>query len=184
MTSATLGAVLITTLLCHGCVAPGELRPRHPSTRSASPATARGGESQHESEAEPERGAGTQALNFFTGGSGEVGDLDGVTFGLDYEYRVTPRIGAGGFAEVVTGLERSFATGLQFSWHAVAELVLVAGPGFERRHGDQWRPIGRFGAFYEIPLSEDGWVLSPAVFYDVTESEDLWLYGANIGYVW
>jgi hypothetical protein len=67
-------------------------------------------------------GAGTQAVNVFAGGSDEVGDDDGATFGLDYEYRLAPEWGVGGF-----------------------------GPGVERRH-DEWSAIARVGTFYEFPL--------------------------------
>lgn len=88
----------------------------------------------------------------------------------------------GGFAENVTGLDRAFAAGFQLGWHCYRELVVVAGPGLERREGD-WEPIVRVGAFYEFPTG-GGWVLSPAVFYDFLEAEDLWIYGLNLGYSW
>lgn len=129
-----------------------------------------------------EHGAGTQALNLFLGGSSEFGDSDGETFGLDYEYRLSPKWGVGGFAEVVSGLDRSFSFGAQLYWHPVGELVLVAGPGFEQRE-NRWEPIARFGSFYEFPIG-DGWVISPAVFYDVTTEEGLFIYGFNFGKVW
>ena len=107
---------------------------------------------QHEEHAEGHQaghaehhGAGTQTANFFVGGSDEAGEFGGATFGLDYEYRLAPKWGVGGFAEVVTGIDRSFATGLQAYWHVYGELVLVGGVGAERHH-DEWAAIGRVGA--------------------------------------
>jgi hypothetical protein len=136
----------------------------------------------HHAEGAEGHGKGTQALNGFFGGSAEIGDLDGLTFGLDYEYRLSHKWGVGGFVEAVSGLGRSFAFGAQAYWHVVGELVLVAGPGLER-HGDSWEPIARVGAFHEFPLG-GGWVLSPGVFYDLTPGEDLLIYGINLGYIW
>jgi len=159
---------LCASLLALGCAAPGGSSPQEPAPRAAPHAE--------------EHGAGTQSLNAFAGGSQEVGDRDGGTFGVDYEYRLAPRWGVGGFAETIAGLERSFAVGAQAYWHAVDELVLVAGPGLERSHED-WSGILRVGGFYEFSLG-DGWVLSPAIFYDFTEHDDILIYGLNLGYIW
>jgi len=131
---------------------------------------------------EEEHGAGTQAVNAFLGVAGEDGELEGAAIGLDYEYRLSADWGVGPFAETVTGIDRSFTAGAQLYWHALGELVFVAGPGIER-HRDEWRPIGRLGAFYELPLG-DGWVMSPGVFYDVTEAEGILILGLDLGYVW
>ena len=139
-------------------------------------------EEEPEEEHGEEHGAGTQALNLFLGGSSEFGDRDGETLGVDYEYRLAPKWGVGGFAEGVSGLDRSFSVGAQLYWHPVGELVLVGGPGLERREG-QWEPIARFGTFYEFPIG-DGWVISPALFYDITTEEGLFIYGFNFGKVW
>jgi len=127
-------------------------------------------------------GKGSQAFNVFAGGSGEIGDKDGWTFGVDYEYRLSEPLGIGAFAELVTGLDRSFATGVQLYWHAIGDLVLVAGPGLERHH-DEWLPLARLGGFYEFPLG-GGWVLSPALFYDIVEGDDFWIFGLNLGFLW
>ena len=93
---------------------------------------------QHESEghAAEEHHSGSKTLNLFVGGSGEAGDLDGITIGLDYEYRLTTHWGIGGFPEAVGGLDRSFAGGLQGYWHAHADLVLVVGAAAERHHDE------------------------------------------------
>ena len=164
---------LCASLLLAGCVASGTLPPPPAAVYHAPPVE----ESYPE-----EHGGGTQVVNLFVGSSSEVGDLDGFTFGLDYEYRLTHEWGVGGFAEAVTGLDRSSSVGVQAYWHAVRELVLVAGPGVER-YGSEWGAIARVGAFYEFSL-RDGWVLSPAIFYDFSEHENLLIYGLNLGYVW
>lgn len=62
----------------------------------------------------------------------------------------------------------------------------MAGPGFERARGTEyrsveWSAIFRVGGFYEFPLS-GGRVLSPAVFYDFTDGHDnTFVYGFNVG---
>ncbi len=164
---------LLASLLLVGCAAsPMRMLPSVPVSVVA----------PSEEDHSEEHGAGTQAVNFFFGGSNEVGDQDGITYGLDYEYRLAPEWGVGGFAEAITGLDRSFATGIQAYWHPIGELVLVAGPGVERLH-DEWGAIARVGVFYEFSLGGH-WVLSPALFYDFTEHENLLIYGVNLGYVW
>jgi len=137
-------------------------------------------EEEHAPEHAEGHGAGAQAVNFFLGGSSDIGDADGLTVGVDYEYRLSRLWGIGGFAEGVGGLNRSFSVGAQAYWHGAGNLILVAGPGLERRH-DEWEPIARVGGFYEFPL-EDGWILSPGIFYDFTPNEDLLIYGINLGY--
>ena len=139
-------------------------------------------EEDHSEEHSEEHGAGTQTINLFFGGSGEVGDLDGFTFGVDYGYRIGPRWGVAAFAETVTGLDRSFAAGVGAFWHPIGEWGLFAGPGLERNH-DEWGALGRVGTYYEFFL-DDGWVLTPAVYYDFSEHTDLLIYGAYIGYAW
>lgn len=136
----------------------------------------------HAGEAHHEHGRGTQAVNVFIGGVDEIGRDEGFAIGIDYEYRLSPKWGVGGFAEAVTGAERSFVAGLQGYWHAVADLVLVAGPGVERRDGEA-EGVFRIGAFYEFPL-QTGFVLSPGIFYDFVEGDDVVVYGINIGKIW
>ncbi len=180
---------LALSLALAACTAPGS-----PIGRSAPPAHSSPGgavqalEAAEEQGGEPERGAGTQAVNLFLGGSREDGERNGFTFGLDYEYRVLDDVGIGGFSEATTGLHRAFATGGQVYWHAWRELVLTGGVGAELKdhhtgEGATWDPILRIGASYEIPLSDDGWVISPAVSYDFTQEENLLLFGANLGCV-
>ena len=170
---AAVNYSLAVATLMNGCTAsPMQMSPSAPVSLT----------SQTEEHHSEEHRAGTQAVNFFFGSSTEVGNQDGLTFGLDYEYRLAHEWGVGGFAEAITGLDRSFATGIQAYWHPVGELVLVAGPGAERLH-DEWGAIARVGMFYEFPLGRS-WVLSPAVFYDFTEHENLLIYGVNLGYVW
>ncbi|MFT5049412.1 MAG: hypothetical protein ACI8QZ_000805 [Chlamydiales bacterium] len=169
--------VVVLALLAVSCVTSGG-SPLRPVPRGS--AVEEGHDENHEDAHVENHGAGAQALNLFVGGSSDIGDADGFTIGLDYEYRLSHRWGIGGFAESVSGLNRSLSLGLQAYWHAVGELILVAGPGVERR-GDEWEPIARVGGFYEFPIG-DGWILSPGVFYDITPNEDLLIYGLNLGF--
>jgi hypothetical protein len=163
-----------------GCSTTREASRRRPPASSALPVPDPALEESAAREGEPE--GETHAVNAFVGGSAEIGDRDGHTFGVDYEYRFAPRWGVGGFLEAVTGLDRTLATGAQLYWHAVADLVLVAGPGLERSH-EEWGGLLRTGGFYEFSLG-NGFVLSPALFYDFTEHDNFFLYGLNLGYVW
>jgi hypothetical protein len=127
-------------------------------------------------------GAGRQSAIVFVGGSEEIGDRDGFTLGLEYEVRLSPGLGVGVFAEGVSGLNRSMALGGQLYWHAVAGLVLTAGPGVDRSH-DEWGAMWRLGVLYEFPLG-DGVFLAPALAYDFTEHDDIVVYGLSVGYSW
>lgn len=143
---------------------------------------------QDEAEARGEA-VGEQTLNVFVGGNTEFSRArsftaarEGFALGLDYEYRVAPRWGLGGFADGLAGTDRSFVTGFQAYWHVVSDLILIAGPGVERHH-DEWAPIVRVGAAYEFEL-ESGYLLSPCLFYDFTQHENVLVYGLNFGTVW
>jgi len=182
---------LLSSISALGCAASGDAEATHlagvAAYQDGQPRTEQAAGSHGQAEEGHDgghegHGKGSQAFNFFAGGSRETGDRDGWTFGVDYEYRLSDPLGIGGFAEFVSGLDRSFATGLQLYWHAVGDLVLVAGPGLERHH-DEWRPLARLGGFYEFSLG-GGWVLSPAFFYDIAEGENFWIYGLNLGFLW
>lgn len=190
MVGMQLWRVLVPCLLGAACSAPP---PRPHSALAEGPGAGRliraiENAEEQASHLDHEHGAGTQAVNLFLGGSREDGERNGFTFGLDYEYRVLDDIGVGGFSEATAGLHRAFATGGQVYWHAWRELVLTGGVGAELKdhhtgEGATWDPIVRIGASYEIPLSDDGWVISPAISYDFTQEENLLLFGANLGYV-
>jgi hypothetical protein len=149
---------------------------------TAAPPLPRGTPPQHtEAEAHGQaHGAGAQSVSVFVGGSEEVRDRDGFTLGLEYEYRLAPRVGVGAFVERVSGINRSLVFGGQLYWHAVADLVLTAGPGLDRSH-DEWNAVWRLGALYEFPL-EEGIFLAPAIAYDFTEHEDIIVYGLSVGF--
>ena len=171
--------LLLILVITVGCAAPHAIDPSQAVL--AIPASEAPLESD-DAEGDAERGRGSQAVTGFLGGSGEVGDLEGWTFGVDYAYHLSSTWAVGGFAEAVSGLDRSFAAGLQAVWLPIWDVVLVAGPGLERHH-DEWRPIVRVGGAYEFPLG-DGWVLAPGVYYDFTDGNDLLIYGLNLAYIW
>jgi hypothetical protein len=174
---SSLSRTILVCMLAGGCAA---------ATRKPWPAPPLNSvlEDEHREEHEAHEGhkKGTQVATLFLGGSGEVGNSDGFALGAEYAYHVNDRWAYGAFADGVSGLDRSFAAGLQAYWHATHALVLVAGPGLELHH-DEWRPIARLGATYEFPMGK-GWALAPAVFYDITEGENLWIYGLNISSAW
>ncbi len=126
-----------------------------------------------------EPGAGSPSIGVFVGGSGDLWDLDGFVFGLDLGYRLTDQFGVGLFAEGVSGLNRSFATGTQVFWVSPVDIVLFPGVGVERRDSE-WEGILRFGIEYEH-VRPDGWGIAPSLFYDVGESESRVIYGVTLG---
>lgn len=174
-------AVRLLTLVLFGlsCATPSH----SPSQPAPEPAPLLGpGEPNAEEPHSEGHGAGSQGLSVFIGSTTEFLDSEGLTVGLDYEYRLSHKWGVGGFAEGISGLDRSFAVGAQGYWHVAGELVLVAGPGAERRH-EEWEPIVRVGGFYEFPLGA-GWMIAPAIFYDITPEQDIFIYGVNLDYIW
>ena len=179
----SLRVIPLTALLLAGCAASGKQpppEPMAPPVRSAPIAEDRS-ESDGASDSS-EHSERPHAVNFFVGGSSEIGDLDGITFGVDYGYRLTSRWSVGAFAEAISGLDRSFATGLQGYYRVTEEFILMAGPGMEQS-GEGWGPFARFGTAYEFRLA-DQWTLAPAIFYDFTERENVLVYGLNLGFLW
>ena len=169
---------------CHGPSLPQDPEPVESESQEAAVAAQAegGGESDEVEGEELHHGAGSHTVAGFFGGSDEPGDFEGFTFGLDYGYRIGDRWGLGVFAEGVTGIDRSFATGLYGFVNPVGELVLIAGPGVERNQ-ESWGVIGRVGAAWEFPL-DDHWTASPGVYYDFSEHTNLLIYGVSLGYSW
>lgn len=136
---------------------------------------------EHHAAGHERHGPGTQTANLFVGGSSEPGDLEGLTAGVDWEYRIAPRIGVGVFIESVTGQDRSLALGAQATIHATEHVLFFGGLGLERNH-HEWGAIGRIGAGYEFPIEND-LILTPTIAYDFSEHDDLIVYGVSIGMV-
>jgi hypothetical protein len=103
----------------------------------------------------------------------------GFTLGLDYEYRLSKRIGLG-FV-----VERAFAEIDSTTLLAVADIHLVrglavqAGPGVEFVD-DESLFVFRLGMLYEFELGE-AFTLSPQLHYDVSAGEDAIVFAVAIG---
>ncbi len=124
---------------------------------------------------------GTHALNLFAGASLTESE-EGVSVGLDYEYRVTDLFGVGAFVDVAGGDFRSVALGAAVYIHPIERVVLVVGPGFDV-DGSDGAFLLRLGGFYEFPVGKAGkYVIAPAVYYDFVDGhENVIVIGVSFG---
>lgn len=129
---------------------------------------------------------GEHVANLFLGLSANEEEAYAGTIGVDYEYRFRPNFGLGTFLEYIGeqgGRQqrslRTVAAGLAAYYHPTEHVVLIAGPGAERHHGE-WNALMRFGAAYEFHVSET-MLVSPGVYFDVSEVSNTLIFGVNIG---
>lgn len=105
---------------------------------------------------------------------------DEPTVGVDYEYRLTPKIGVGALVDRAGGdLDATIVAGALF-FHPYERLLLLAAAGNENTdHGDEF--IVRVGIGYEFELN-GGWTLTPQLNFDFVEDEETKeVYGIGIG---
>ena len=118
-------------------------------------------------------------LSVFIGATHAEG-ADEPTVGVDYEYRLTPKVGVGALVDHAGGdLDSTIVAGVLF-FHPHEGLMLLAAAGNENTdHGDEF--ISRAGIGYEFELHE-GWTLTPQLNFDfVKDEETKEVYGIGIG---
>ncbi len=95
---------------------------------------------------------------------------DEPTVGVDYQYRLTPKIGVGALVDRAGGdLDATIVAGALF-FHPYEGLLLLAAAGNENTdHGDEF--IVRAGIGYEFELN-GGWTLTPQLNFDFVEDEE------------
>jgi len=146
----------------------------HDAPHASGPAPAHEAEHEH-----AERG--THVMDLFLGGTDEIRDRDGYTFGLDYGYHLGEDWGVGAFAEFVSGSRRSFAGGVMAFYHPLEPWFIGTGPGLERSE-DEWDPIWRAATSWEIHIHE-GLFIAPTLAYDWNTHDNVIVYGLSIGIV-
>ncbi|MFK7914403.1 MAG: hypothetical protein AB8B93_10855 [Pseudomonadales bacterium] len=127
-------------------------------------------------------GAHRHHLSVLTGSTrflmSEGSDEDAFTVGIDYEYRINQRYGAGFVAEyAVDPLDATSLLGA-LDVHLVQGLVLQLGLGVEFVEGTS-NELARMGFLYEFEF--DAFTLSPQLHYDATSEEDSIVFGLAVG---
>ena len=93
------------------------------------------------------------------------------TLGLDYEYRVSDRLGLGVVVEHAFGPIESTTLLAVADIHLWKGLAIQTGPGVEFIDDKEEAFVLRLGALYEWELG-DGFTVSPQVHYDFSDAED------------
>jgi hypothetical protein len=97
----------------------------------------------------------------FFGGSTHDGAEQGVTIGVQYEYRFTKLFGFGGFGEYLGGDFDTWSIGTPVYFHPYAGWIIRGAPAVEFEDSDS-KFAFQFGAGYEFLLSEK-WGFAPEI---------------------
>lgn len=103
----------------------------------------------------------------------------GLTYGIDYEYVLSPRIGVGAIIERAEGEIDATSVIAILDIHVSERFVMQVGAGIEFED-DKQIAIGRVGAYYEFDLG-DNIMLAPSLGYDISEEADAFVFGIMIG---
>lgn len=116
-------------------------------------------------------------------GSTNVDNTQRPTLGIDYERRLTPRVGAGVIADWVFGGEgREFILAPAGFLRPVPTVRLVLAAGFQRnREEREVEGVVRLGAEYQITV-DDRWSLLPGASVDFVAGETITVLGVAVAY--
>jgi len=122
-------------------------------------------------------GEGRNELALFLGGTTNK-DATAITFGLDYQYRLTPLVGIGGLIDHAAGDIKSTLLGAAAFLHFLSwEITLAPAVEFV---GDETNFTFRVGLAYEISLP--AFSISPALNLDTERGGELSVvYGLSFG---
>ncbi len=104
---------------------------------------------------------------------------DGFTLGIDYEYALTPRLGAGFVLERAHGDLEATSLFAVLDIHLTEQLVAQIGPGYEWKDDKENTGVFRLGTYYEIELGDI--TFAPTISYDMGEDENTFVYGVLLG---
>lgn len=120
----------------------------------------------------------------FLAGETHAGELNGVTFGGDVEFRLNRPIGVALTGEHVDEPFRENVWVFPVIVHPTSHLKIALGPGLERIEQEIGRieqhGLFRLGASFDIPLRH-GWTLDPDIAFDFVVGERLAVYTIGIG---
>jgi hypothetical protein len=130
-------------------------------------------------EQDRDEGHHTNNLMLFLGNTHD-GDENGFTVGIDYERRITPRIGVGAIFDYASGDFRTTVLAAAASYRAVAGLTFLGAVGVDH-HDNHNDALYRLGVLYHFEIGER-WFVSPAVQVDFVNGETLTLAGVYLGW--
>ena len=135
--------------------------------------------SDHTPTSSHHKGEHRHHLSFLIGGTSVLqASHTGFTYGIDYEYVLTSRLGVGLIVERAEGDVDATSLFAVADIHVTDALVVQVGPGIEFEGGEEIA-VGRFGAYYEFDAGPI--TISPTVSYDVSEKDDAIIFGILIG---
>lgn len=121
---------------------------------------------------------GRERMALFVGNTHKDGE-DALTIGVDYSYRLMPKLSVGGLVDHAGGqLDETLVAGT-FAVHPVRGLELLLGAGASFAEGDEQAAV-RVGALYEFEFAAVS--LSPTVNLDLVGSEEAWVFGLSLGH--
>ena len=110
----------------------------------------------------------------FVAGTSDNEKHSAFTYGIDYEYRVSPFLGVGSVLEHAGGDIDATTALLVADLHFGERFILQTGPGIEvidKPGGQQELAVLRLGALYERPVGEHA-TFSPQIHVDFTEEHN------------
>lgn len=118
-------------------------------------------------------------LGLFLGNT-EEGHKEGLSIGLDYEYRLDELIGVGGLFEYVGGDLDAWVLAVPVFFHPYKHWRFVAAPGLEYKRGKS-KFLVRTGVAYSFAIG-GRWTISPEFNVDWFDRDEALVYGISIGY--
>ena len=102
---------------------------------------------------------------------------NGPAFGLEYERRISDKLGLGVLAEKTSGDINSWVYAVPITIHA-EEWKFTVAPGIEEKHGHTENLI-RIGVGHEFEMSE--LKITPSLSVDFVDSETIYILGVSFG---
>jgi hypothetical protein len=132
-----------------------------------------------ESEAHEKEGDHRNKVSLF-GGNTQDGSENGASIGLEYEYRLNPRLGIGGLGEYAGGDFDSWVIGIPVFIHPHGGWVLFLAPGLEFEDSET-NLLFRVGSGYEFELMPR-WSLAPEINVDFADGDTKLVYGLTLSW--
>lgn len=109
-------------------------------------------------------------LSVFVGDTNINHRGDGITVGVDYEYRLNDLLGVGTVIEYAANDLGAWTILLVADIHITPQWIVQVGPGHESS-SDHDLFVARLGTLYEFEF-EGGWTIAPQIHFDFQENDD------------